>query len=956
MAATLEEIVDNAYVTLDPGYDQTTYTIPAGATGQNAAPFKVSISKGFCTGSSCPPLQLRLTVPGYLTQDLQFTVLSSGGTTTYSISGAVSGAITSGVTMTLSGAGTGNQTTGSGGSYTFGGLANGSYTVTPSKSGYTFSPTNMDVTIAGANQTGKNFTATASGPTYSISGTITVSGAGLSGVRVTAGSASAYTTSTGAYTISGLSAGDYTVTPTLSGYTFSPTSTPVTITSANRTGINFTGTAAVISLSYQRYTVDDPAPGGDGDKILEPGESALLYVTLKNDSSPTITSAEGTLTTSDAGVTINAPKPLYTVQQFKEDTQPFSVTLSGSYAKATISFSMTVAGVSQIKNLPFTVAVGGGATITLSYQRYDVDDGDAGDGILQPGESVKLNVYLRNDSASAIASASARLSTAAVGVSIKSQGSYTLQPNETNYASFNLTLSETYAENTIPFEISVTGALSVTGSPFSVPVGSAGGSALVIPVVAHIQGANDTNWKTDVNIHNDSAAPITLTLKLIRTGMANDNPPAVPFELAGNQTLLFGDVLANPLLPAFQGNTLGSLLVEFTGGVPPSVTTRIYNDLGVAGTYGQSAPAILVDSRTRGTSGTVPSKLFGLRKTSQYRTNLGLVNITAQWNTLQIDLLDAAGNRLGEPVIQTLAPYNMIQLNDILGIAGVSSPSDAFMARVASNSSQDFVAYASIADGITGDASYISDQIAAHGHTIVPGVGHTQGAENSNWKTDLAIFNPDDSNAVTVRLTYFRYGFEGGGAMVRIGPIPPLGSRMLDDVLTEFAGLTESEAGFLVVEPENQVDELPLVAARTYNYFVDPQKGPSTFGQYIPGADYTAGGHNGQTMMITGLSANDRFRLNIGLINADEDGEALATISMYDATGARLGVSYAYYLPYKTMGLQFSTQEILSALQIGKSFENGTLVVQVGGDNLFVYASSVDNATNDPVYLEPLIH
>jgi hypothetical protein len=79
--------------------------------------------------------------------------------------------------------------------------------------------------------------------TYSVSGTITLSGSGLSGVTVTAGASSGTTNSSGAYTISGLANGTYTVTPSLSGYTFSPTSQSVTVSGANVTGINFTATA-----------------------------------------------------------------------------------------------------------------------------------------------------------------------------------------------------------------------------------------------------------------------------------------------------------------------------------------------------------------------------------------------------------------------------------------------------------------------------------------------------------------------------------------------------------------------------------------------------------------------------------------------------------------------------------------------------------------------------------------
>ncbi|HNX50200.1 MAG TPA: hypothetical protein PKL08_08555 [Thermoanaerobaculaceae bacterium] len=100
---------------------------------------------------------------GYAAGNFTVTATVTTGTPTYSISGTVSGAVASGVTMTLSGAGTGTTTTDATGSYTFSGRANGSYTVTPSLAGYTFSPTSIAVTISGANQTGKNFTSTSTG-------------------------------------------------------------------------------------------------------------------------------------------------------------------------------------------------------------------------------------------------------------------------------------------------------------------------------------------------------------------------------------------------------------------------------------------------------------------------------------------------------------------------------------------------------------------------------------------------------------------------------------------------------------------------------------------------------------------------------------------------------------------------------------------------------------------------
>jgi hypothetical protein len=81
-----------------------------------------------------------------------------GGSGSYSISGTVSGGATdhSGVLISLTGAATKNMTTIAGGSYIFTGLANGYYTVTPSKSTYTFTPTSSYIYVYGGNMT-QNF-------------------------------------------------------------------------------------------------------------------------------------------------------------------------------------------------------------------------------------------------------------------------------------------------------------------------------------------------------------------------------------------------------------------------------------------------------------------------------------------------------------------------------------------------------------------------------------------------------------------------------------------------------------------------------------------------------------------------------------------------------------------------------------------------------------------------------
>src|SRR5216683_1654442 len=82
---------------------------------------------------------------------------------TFSISGTISPvAGGNGATVTLSGTASATTTADSSGNFTLSGLANGTYTITPSHAGYGFSPSSMNVTINDSNvTTGINFTATA---------------------------------------------------------------------------------------------------------------------------------------------------------------------------------------------------------------------------------------------------------------------------------------------------------------------------------------------------------------------------------------------------------------------------------------------------------------------------------------------------------------------------------------------------------------------------------------------------------------------------------------------------------------------------------------------------------------------------------------------------------------------------------------------------------------------------
>jgi inhibitor of cysteine peptidase len=171
---------------------------------------------------------------------------------TYSISGTVTagGAPLGGVTMSLSGTASTTTTTASDGTYSFPGLSKGSYTVTPSMAGWSFSPQNAKVTVTNTNVTGQKFTAV---PLYSISGKVTLQAGGgpLSGVTITlsgAAKGSATTGSDGSYSFANHAKGAYTVTPSMTGYTFTPSNISITL-NKNMTGQNFTAVAPSITVT-----------------------------------------------------------------------------------------------------------------------------------------------------------------------------------------------------------------------------------------------------------------------------------------------------------------------------------------------------------------------------------------------------------------------------------------------------------------------------------------------------------------------------------------------------------------------------------------------------------------------------------------------------------------------------------------------------------------------------------
>jgi sugar lactone lactonase YvrE len=212
-------------------------------------------------GYGFAPLGLAITVSGANVTGADFVASASAGPT-WVVSGTVSGAVSAGVTVALTGAATGGTVTDALGNYSFSGVTDGSFTLTPSLAGYTFTPASLPLTVAGADVPAQNFVGAL--PTHALSGTVT--GAVVSGVIVNVAGPTPATTVTdaiGNFSVT-VTDGTYTVTPSLLGYSFVPPVASATVAGADVTGLAFTS-AVLPVVNPHSLSVVAGVPSGTGD-------------------------------------------------------------------------------------------------------------------------------------------------------------------------------------------------------------------------------------------------------------------------------------------------------------------------------------------------------------------------------------------------------------------------------------------------------------------------------------------------------------------------------------------------------------------------------------------------------------------------------------------------------------------------------------------------------------------
>ena len=507
---------------------------------------------------------------------------------------------------------------------------------------------------------------------------------------------------------------------------------------------------------------------------------------------------------------------------------------------------------------------------------------------------------------------------------------------------------ETPGLYSVRLEISNCMGTDVERAVLVIEVPPASAEGWVVPSAVHAPGLHQTRWRTDLWVFNPGAAALDLDVEFLLED--NDNwltdHPTLELNIPPQGTAFLEDVLLLiPDVVVDDRAVVGSVLIsrpEDDLHPAPVITSRTFNQTP-GGTFGQFVPAVPVPPNAA-------DRLFltGLSHTSASRTNIRLANLGTDAVEVALYVLSADGHSLGQQVLRTIPALSTTQINGIAEVAWAGTDLEIFSVRVDTDV-ETVLAWASVIDNLTGDPVLFNHLNAnAASRTLwVPGVAHLGGANNSQWRSDITIFNPAlfplDSEVTFIPSE----GIEIPPPLEITNLQPPKALFFPDVLAGEFLTPDDNSKGYLVISGTGH--EPPLeIAARTYN--LDPLGG--TFGQNLSvfdGADWLS---QGGRAFIPGVAlsstTDDGFRTNLGLLNVDSAEWAEIGLTLVDDQGdVTAPVATLWLAPGELRQFNLATR-----LGLGGIALKGTVILEhLSGAPVVAYASVIDNRTQDPILI-----
>lgn len=229
----------------------------------------------------------------------------------------------------------------------------------------------------------------------------------------------------------------------------------------------------------------------------------------------------------------------------------------------------------------------------------------------------------------------------------------------------------------------------------------------VIPAIGHVDGANNSKFRSDLYLLNPASTPRMVFLEANRWDLPGATIRAT-LTLSGGEARVIRDVL--PTL--FGGAGIARLRITAPGaGDGVRVTSRTYNVDENGGTFGCLVPPL---NSFQSAGAGEKLEILGITSDSGSRTNLGLVDmqngVAGQTSEARIHIVDDTGNEIDAFTIQ-LPAAGGTQINNLFESRGIAQPKAAIVYVEVTRGS--IGAYVTLTDNITNDSTYLGANLSA---------------------------------------------------------------------------------------------------------------------------------------------------------------------------------------------------------------------------------------------------
>jgi PKD repeat protein len=464
--------------------------------------------------------------------------------------------------------------------------------------------------------------------------------------------------------------------------------------------------------------------------------------------------------------------------------------------------------------------------------------------------------------------------------------------------------------------------------------------SVVLPWIAQSRGTLDQS--SDLYLLNVATEPLQVTIKFLKPGKPEANPPTHSTTVAPGATFFVADVLDDLF---GLSNASGFLVIETEGSAEPIITSFNITTADDGSQFGQSIPGSGL-----GALGGEPSSLaarqhlVGLSDNGPRLSNFGISNPHAEEARYKLRFFDKTGKLIGQSVELALAPFGQKRFlpKEIRAIFGIKDIDD-YRVEIETTQGLQLFPFATLIETASDDPSYVqAGDGSGPARVHLVGVFGTEGIGGSRWITDAVLANVS-SQVLLVDLRFLAVG-------VKVVPTDAVGislqpgeTRRLLDVLGQFWNV-HNKVGVLLVDSHSADGIFPVVQGEVY----DSAKPALRFGQAMPSLSRNDAAEAGQSRHLVGLRQNASYRSTVTLFNSSAvealfdviyrglDGKVLGTLA-----NQRLGAGKARQLNPE--------QHKLPAGGVAGGF---SVEVKVKTGEILAAGQVVNNLTNDPAYVQ----